>query len=166
MTPRLFEPLATARLDLCEPGAEHASLMFEAFSSDADVTRYLRWSPHQSLTEAEMAMVRRLERLHDRSELSWVVFLRAAGTVAGIVSLWPAARAAELGFAFSRSVWGQGLSSEAAGAVLGWAFDRLGVERVWASCDIENRASMRVLEKLGMRRERLATLRDPSQPWL
>ena len=58
--------------------------------------------------------------------------------------------------AFARPAWGQGLATEAAGAVLAWSFRRLRPERVWASCDIENSASQRVLEKLGMFQECLA----------
>lgn len=153
---RLYEPLTTERLDLWEPHPDHAPLVFASFAGDPEVTRFLRWRPHRSLSEAESAMTRRLEALRDASELSWIVFERETDALVGIVSLWPAPPAAELGFAFSRRVWGHGLATEAAGAVLDWAFRRLQVERVWAACDVEHPASRRVLEKLGMAEERVA----------
>jgi len=42
---------------------------------------------------------------------------------------------------------------EAARAVLDTAFREVGLHRVWATCDPRNRASYRVMEKLGVRRE-------------
>lgn len=45
--------------------------------------------------------------------------------------------------------------TEAAGALLGYGFTALDLHRVWATCDARNKASARVLEKIGMRREGL-----------
>lgn len=45
--------------------------------------------------------------------------------------------------------------TEAVIAVTAWAFTDPYVERVWAVCDVENTASMRVLEKAGFQREGL-----------
>jgi RimJ/RimL family protein N-acetyltransferase len=49
------------------------------------------------------------------------------------------------------SYWGQGLATEAAGAVLGYAFGELGLARVDGGAAFENVASRRVMEKIGMR---------------
>lgn len=46
--------------------------------------------------------------------------------------------------------WGSGYATEAALAVLGFAFTNLGVERIEAECDAANVRSIRVLEKPGM----------------
>jgi RimJ/RimL family protein N-acetyltransferase len=43
--------------------------------------------------------------------------------------------------------------TEAARAVVDWALGQPGIYRVWAVCDVENAASTRVLEKVGMQRE-------------
>ena len=152
----LYEPLTTPRLELRQPQQDQAPLIFEAFSSDARVTRYLKWQPHRHVTDAKTAMTQRLARLRDSSEFSWVAFRRSTNLVVGILSLWPSPPAAELGFALARSAWGQGLAVEAAAAVLDWALRRARLERVWAACDGENVRSQRVLEKLGMVQERVA----------
>ncbi len=47
--------------------------------------------------------------------------------------------------------WGQGLATEAARAVLGYAFGELELERVDSGAAFENLASKRVMEKIGMR---------------
>ncbi len=48
---------------------------------------------------------------------------------------------------------GRGFASEAARALLGFAFEEVGLHRVSGDCDPRNPASARVMEKLGMRRE-------------
>ena len=53
----------------------------------------------------------------------------------------------------SREYWGKGLATEAARAVIGWAFQTSGINRVFAYCDPRNVGSWRVMEKIGMRRE-------------
>lgn len=54
--------------------------------------------------------------------------------------------------------WGQGLATEAAGRMLRYGFDRLGLHRVYAQCIRTNVASTRVMEKIGLQYE--ATLRQ------
>ena len=60
---------------------------------------------------------------------------------------------AELGYALARVHWGKGLIPEAAKAVMEYGFVEHGLEKVYASADLRNRRSWRVMEKLGMRRE-------------
>ena len=60
---------------------------------------------------------------------------------------------AELGFVVARAEWRKGYATEAVRAVMDMAFSLANVCRVWAVCDIDNRASARVLEHVGMTRE-------------
>ena len=53
----------------------------------------------------------------------------------------------------------QGLGTEAAMAALAWGFNVVGLERIVGRCGVENLASRRVLEKVGMNLER----GDPTQ---
>ena len=63
-----------------------------------------------------------------------------------------------IGYCLDDTAWGQGFATEAAGAVLQWAFGTLDLNRVQSGADTRNRASERVLEKLGFVRE--GTLRE------
>lgn len=56
----------------------------------------------------------------------------------------------ELLYSLRPRYWAQGLAQEATRAVLTYAFDELGLERVVAAADPQNQASTRVLRKLGM----------------
>jgi RimJ/RimL family protein N-acetyltransferase len=60
---------------------------------------------------------------------------------------------AEVGYVLARRYWGRGLMTEAAGAVVEWVIAQPEIHRVWATVDLDNAASQRVLEKVGMVRE-------------
>ncbi|HEX2052636.1 MAG TPA: GNAT family protein [Actinomycetota bacterium] len=59
----------------------------------------------------------------------------------------------ELGYWVGREHWGRGLATEAAREATTYAFEVLGLHRVWATPFKRNPASIRVLEKLGFRPE-------------
>ncbi|WP_435770296.1 GNAT family N-acetyltransferase [Nocardioides sp. SYSU DS0651] len=85
------------------------------------------------------------------------------GLVIGVVSLhrrdgmgqpgMPERTEAEIGYTFDPAYGGRGYAVEAVTAMLTHAFDTLGVRRVTAGCYADNLASVRLLEKVGMRRE-------------
>jgi RimJ/RimL family protein N-acetyltransferase len=62
---------------------------------------------------------------------------------------------ANLGYAIAREHWGNGFATEAARAVVDYGFGTFGLAKVNARADPRNVASVRVMEKLGMRREAL-----------
>jgi RimJ/RimL family protein N-acetyltransferase len=55
-----------------------------------------------------------------------------------------------IGYVAARAHWGKGYVSEATRAIIDWAFQQQSIYRVYATTDIENVASQRVLEKVGM----------------
>ena len=59
---------------------------------------------------------------------------------------------AELGFTMSPAHQGRGYATEAVTRVIAYAFERLGVETVFAIADARNEASIALLERIGMRR--------------
>jgi RimJ/RimL family protein N-acetyltransferase len=65
----------------------------------------------------------------------------------------PSRTEAHLGYIFDPDHSGRGYASEAVAAVVDHSFRRLGVRRITAGCFADNAASVRILEKAGMRRE-------------
>lgn len=61
----------------------------------------------------------------------------------------------DIGYAFLPQYWGQGYAFEAASGVLAHAKHDLGLRRIVATVRPENAASIRLLEKLGLRFERV-----------
>jgi RimJ/RimL family protein N-acetyltransferase len=67
----------------------------------------------------------------------------------------------EVGYIFHPDVHGRGYASEGARTLLAFAFEVMGLHRVYARCDARNAASARVMQRLGMRQE--AHLREHAQ---
>jgi RimJ/RimL family protein N-acetyltransferase len=149
-------PLATERLLLREFRGEDFDDI-QAYGSDPEMVRYMDWGPNTPEMTRQFLDLRLAEQQEwPRLGYSLAVEWSGEGRVIGAVRLEvkdPANRTADLGYGFHRDFWGRGVASEAAGALVRVAFDRLGLHRVWATCDARNLASQRVLEKLGMRRE-------------
>ncbi len=71
-----------------------------------------------------------------------------------------------IGYILNRDFWGQGYATELAQALIAFGFEKLGLHRIYATCDIENKASAHVMEKIGMQREgRLREHRLQGKNW-
>ena len=152
--------LDTADLVLRRPAGKDAKDIFR-YASDPEVARYVLWEPHRSLSETR-AFVRFLRsRIRAGYPSSWVVVLKATGTVIGTIGfIWYSEenRSAELGYSFSREYWNHGYATQALQAVIDAVFRSLPVNRLEAQHDVRNPASGRVMEKCGLRQEGI--LRD------
>jgi ribosomal-protein-alanine N-acetyltransferase len=82
---------------------------------------------------------------------------RAEGAFYGVTALirMPTGDDIELAYRLTRAAWGRGIASEAAGAMVEYAFRVVGLPRLVAVTYPENRASQRVLDKLGFTRQGL-----------
>ena len=83
----------------------------------------------------------------------WPLILKDNGALTGFCGFVPVEGGAEIGWRLAFQRWGKGLATEAAQAALKYAFETLGFRRVTATVQSGNRASLRVVEKLGMHQE-------------
>lgn len=129
----------------------------ELYTRDPEVCRYMIWGPNgPGETQAFLEQAVRDRRANERKIYEFALVNRRDGRVAGGVGTRITnveQREGDIGYVLRRDLWGRGIGTEAARAVLDFAFDTLGLHRVWATADPENTASIRVLEKLGMQRE-------------
>ena len=146
--------IATARLRLRSPVIEDAEAIFATYAQDAEVTRYLSFRPHQTPSDTR-EFLRRCAAGWAAADgpFTWIIILREDGRLAGAIDIRPQGSRVELGYVLGRAYWGRGLMTEVVGAVSDWALAQPDVHRVRAVCDVDNRASARVLEKAGMERE-------------
>jgi RimJ/RimL family protein N-acetyltransferase len=135
--------------------------------SDPDVTRYTG-DGCQSLEEAR----KRLEegplqdyRKHGYGRMAGIY--KPTGKVIGFAGLKYLDDVSEvdLGFRFFKEYWGKGLATEASRAILAYGFETLHLERISGITDIENKASIRVLEKVGFKFEKFTTYRNHEVAW-
>lgn len=155
----LTEPILTERLVLRALVPGDLVALHEMFS-DPEVVRYLYDEPF-TLEAARVRLERAMSRTMLRDEDDSLILAaecRATGAfVAELILHWVsrAHLSGEIGYVVHPRHAGKGYATEAARALLGVAFDELGLHRVVGRLEARNIASARVLEKLGMRREAL-----------
>ena len=69
----------------------------------------------------------------------------------------------DIGFAFLPKYWGRGYAYEAASAVMVYGANQLGLKRIVAITSVDNDSSIKLLEKLGLRFERMVKLSDDAE---
>jgi ribosomal-protein-alanine N-acetyltransferase len=145
--------LETERLILRAPRITDAPAFFASYTQDPEVARFMTWRPHPDVQETRAFLQRCVEVWSDGTGFPWVIALRETGAVIGIAEIRVRGHLGELGYALARRAWGQGYMFEALRPIVAWAFDQPSIFRVWATCDVDNTRSARVLERLGMQRE-------------
>lgn len=129
-----------------------------AYRQREDVARYLFDPPMSRETCAE-AIQDRISQIAFVAEGDRIVLAaerREDNQLIGEVSLnyrKVEARQAEVGYIFNPDFKGAGYATEAVRALVDFAFNTLGMHRVYGRCDARNTGSFRVMERLGMRRE-------------
>lgn len=143
----------TARLILSPPTADDVQAIFERYASDADVTRFMAWPRHESLPSTEAFVAFSAHEWERAAAGPYLIWSRADGSLLGASGLEVKNEGeAVTGYVLAKDAWGKGYATEALSAVVNVALS-LGLERLTACCHLEHRASQRVLEKCGFRRE-------------
>lgn len=142
--------LHTARLRL-RPFTEADTDSIFALHSNPHVLRYWDAPPWKQRAQAERFVVacRRMEQEGNGARLAIERAVDAHFVGWCSLTKWNIDyRSARLGYCLDDSTWRQGFATEAAGAMVQWAFDTLDLNRIQAETDTRNAASRRVREKL------------------
>lgn len=150
-------PIRTDRLELRLFTADDVDDMY-AYHGLAEVARYLYRPPRTRDQCAKVIAARNTVPTwhNDGDSLLLAICRRHEPGVIGdvVLTLTSAhARQMEIGWTLDPRHQGHGYATEAARALAAAAFDAFGAHRVYARLDVENVASARVCERLGMRRE-------------
>jgi ribosomal-protein-alanine N-acetyltransferase len=140
------------RVALVRPSARWATEFLAAVRRSRRL--HGRWVSPPSTPAAYRAWLRRLRR---PSHAAYLVRLRDSGALVGVVNLNEIVRgvfrSAYLGYYVFRPYERRGLMTEAVRLAVRAAFRRLGLHRVEANVQPGNRASLRLVRRLGFRRE-------------
>ena len=162
----LPEEIATRRLVLRPPRAGDGRAMNEAVVESIEaLQRWMPWAtPAPSPEQSESWCRKSAADFLARRQLPMLMFLLDDGSFAGSSGMhvvdWNVPRF-EIGYWVRRRLEGQGLVTEAVGALTRFAFETLGAQRVEIRADDRNERSWRVAERLGYRLE--GTLRNESR---
>ncbi len=129
------------------------------FRGDPIVQRFD--DPPLKSVEETATFIDELLAASERGELlHWAITQAGADRVIGLVSLQQFERngdrfhrRAEVGFGIAHAQWGRGVGSEAVRAVVGYGFETLGLNRIYARTIVDNIESVHLLERLGFIRE-------------
>jgi RimJ/RimL family protein N-acetyltransferase len=146
------EALVTERLRLRRPTIADAPDVF-AYASDVEVTHFMDWPTHTIVGTVADWLEECASLWKSGAEFTWLIAPRSEDRTIGAISLRVAGYKADFGYVLNRHSWGRGLGTEAARAIVDLTAKIDGVYRLWATCDVENVASARVLEKAGLERE-------------
>ena len=146
--------IETERLLLRIPRESDIADIFEYASDDA-VTRLMDWKRVSGSDEVRAFLARTSDSWGNGREYTWVVTERGIDRVIGAVALRSRESDSDFGYVLNRKVWGRGIALEASRAITALLASAQQPHRIWATCDVENYRSARVLEKLGLKRERV-----------
>ena len=147
---------ATERLILREFTEEDWPAVL-AYQNDDD---YLRFYPWDERTEEDVRTFIQIfidqQYQQPRSKYQFALILKETNQLIGNCGIrkgGPDSREADIGYEIASVHWGNGYATEAAHEMLVFGFEELHLSRIWATCIVENTASARVLEKIGMQLE-------------
>lgn len=147
----------TERLRLRAPNWDDLDNIHK-LGSNSIVMRYISQGKTQTLDEAKADLEKRINSSRGIFGY-WVVEERDSGAFVGWLALKRLDKTndIEVGYRFLEKFWGKGYATEGSQELLKYAFQTLNLSRVVAIALEENRASTRVMEKLGMRFVKIAT---------
>lgn len=147
------EQFETERLILRKPRMDDAPAIFSAYAQDPEVTRYMTWRPHKNVEETYRICELMLKLWDNGEAYSYAITFKNSDSVIGMIAMHPEGFKVGIGYVLARPHWGKGYITEAVLAVTNWLLAQPDIYRVFATCDVENLASARVMEKVGMQRE-------------
>lgn len=138
-----------------EPAQDRPALT--RFVNDEEMMRYISFGRTWDETRIDALFARQAGYLADHGCCVGAVVLKETGEVMGVAGIQPLDKAKVYEFAWWiwKAYWNRGFATEIALAMKRHAFEVMKLPRVIAIADVPNAASIRVMQKLGMRYEGL-----------
>jgi len=131
-------------------------LAFRPIAQDPDVMRYIDAGKSWSDERVQDFVQTQIWKAKAHGFCLWKLIEKSSGALIGFCGLQHYEGEIEIGWWLARACWGKGLGTEAARVALRDAFERIRLGRVIAMAQPANRASIHIMEKLGMQFERRA----------
>lgn len=125
------------------------------YANNPNVSRYTLWEPHQTIQDSLNYIKDYIFHYYNQGvpEPFGIALKENPQKIIGTVGcFWVSkpAKSMELAYALDEKHWGNGFVAEASQAVIDYCFKEFSLKRIQARCKIENKASARVMEKVGM----------------
>ncbi len=126
-----------------------------AYAQDPAVVRFMNWGPNsEEETQSFVAKAVQAQELAQRKSYDLAIVRKDDNRLIGGCGLYvESAWQGSIGYCLHSDCWGSGYVPEAGSGLLRMGFHDLRLHRIYATCDVQNTQSARVMEKLGMKRE-------------
>lgn len=124
------------------------------YASQKIVSQYHPWGPNterESIAYVNEAMYE--AKINPRVRFAFAIVENRSGELIGAGELFirsSSHREGEIGYVIHPRYWGSGYATEAANILFNFGFSTLKLHRIFATCDPRNKASEKVLKKMGM----------------
>lgn len=145
------QTIQTERLTLRRFKTQDAQPMFCNWANDERVTHFLTWASHGSPELTRELLEAWCADYENSNVYNWAIELdgEAIGSI-GVANFSDRSEWAELGYCIGYDFWNKGIMTEAVGAVIGYLFREIGVNRISILHAVKNPASGRVAQKCGL----------------
>ncbi len=145
--------LTTERLILRKLTLADAEVAFINWTSNDEVTKYLTWKSHKTVQETKQ-LFRYWEKEYTKEEFyQWVIVPKnlneAIGTIS-VVEYNNNSKMMSIGYCIGQNWWGSGYATESLNVVIKFLFEKVGVNRIQATHDIDNPKSGDVMKRCDM----------------
>ena len=152
--------IETERLNLRQLTAQDAEFILELLN-DPSFKRNIGDKGVRTIADARLYILNGPMASYERFGFGlYLVEVKESGACAGICGLIKRESLADVdvGFAFLPRFWSKGYAFEAASATKAFGLETLGLPRIVAITNPDNEGSIRVLEKIGLKYERMVRL--------
>ena len=120
------------------------------YAKDPEVTRYVTWKPHENIEQTVEWIKYCIKTCNDASGIKLVIFHQKDRQAIGMIDFRFAGHSTNFGYVLAKSYWNQGIMTEAMRPAIAYVYSIPSIYRIWAVHHIENAASGKVMEKIGM----------------
>ncbi|MEA2056102.1 MAG: GNAT family N-acetyltransferase [Patescibacteria group bacterium] len=144
--------ITTQRLFVLKPNVGDYIGVYESYTSDQRVTKFSTWKAHKFKKDTKAFLKTCIEKWNNGSEFNYKIILKTNKSIIGMAKLsFPEKNQVNIGYVIQFEQWNKGFATEILQGMISYSFEQLEAEKVNCTCDIENKASERVMQKAGMK---------------
>ena len=141
------------RLTLRSINISDHELIYDSWACDPEVAKYTPRRVHNSKEDTKKYILECIDKKKASTEFTYIAWETGKDIPVGCLSLRPRTHMVEVGYLISQANWRKGFATEMVSKSIEIIFSSTSFIRIWAYCDIDNLASVRVMQKAGMREE-------------
>ena len=127
--------------------------VFNNWTTNYNVTKYVTWLPHKNIDETKQIVKMWIDSFKTNTP-SWAIVDKHSNQVIGNIAVVlyrdKIPQYVEIGYCLSEKFWGKGIMPEALRAIVKYCFEDWGIDRIQAKHDVDNPNSGKVMSKAGL----------------